>query len=166
MYFIKHSINWCKGEIFEGRMIFLFGIIFLIITFSFWKYGTTPSAKALIIPIFILSVLSIGTGLSMNFSNQKNIVSFEKAYNENARNFVKKEKERTEAFIKWYPFTRYVGAGLILTGLLLFLFTILPLWKSISLCLIVLAFAVLVIDYFSEERANQYHYQILNYYQQ
>ena len=43
---LKHSIEWCKGEIFEGKMILAFGILFLIITLCFWKFGLTVNAKA------------------------------------------------------------------------------------------------------------------------
>ncbi|MEJ7684337.1 MAG: hypothetical protein WKG06_42110 [Segetibacter sp.] len=143
-------------------MIFLFGVLCLSITFSLWKYGTTPSAKALIIPLLVVSIVSIGIGLS-RFSIQKDIVSYEKAYNENPVKFVVAEKERTESFIRLYPYTRYACAGVISIALIVFLSTLSPFWKSISLCIILSAFALLVIDYFSEERAAIYHREIVTH---
>lgn len=161
MDIMKHTINWCKGEIFEGRMILLFGILCLLITFSFWKFGTMPSAKAFIVPLSIVSLLLIGTGISMNFSNQKRITEYKAAYTANPQQHVKTEIQRTESFIKWYPAIRYIGTAILIIGLLIFLFTDSPLWKSISFCLMALAIAVFVIDYFSEERAVFYHQQLM-----
>lgn len=161
MDIIKHTINWCKGEIFEGRMILLFGILCLLITFSFWKFGAMPSGKAFIIPLLIVSLLLIGIGISMNFSNQKRMIEYKAAYTADPQQFVKNEIQRTDSFIRWYPAIRYIGATILIIGLLIFMFTVSPLWKSISLCLMVVAIAVFVIDYFSEERAVFYHQQLM-----
>ena len=42
MDFIQYIINWCKGEIFEGKMFALFGVIVLIIAGLYWKFGHFP----------------------------------------------------------------------------------------------------------------------------
>ena len=163
MNFLKHATNWCKGEFFEGSMILLFGVIFLIITFCFWKFGTTPNARLFIVPTLILSLFFIGTGIYSTVRNHLRIPAFEKAYQANPDDFVKKEKVRTEEFIQWYPGIRYGAGAVMIVFLLIFVFTNSHLWKSISLCTIVLAFSLLVIDFFSEERGVMYHNHINEY---
>ena len=38
MVFIDHTLEWCRGEIFEGRMYFLFGLaLFLFLDSANWK---------------------------------------------------------------------------------------------------------------------------------
>jgi len=161
MEFINHTIAWCKGEIFEGRMYFLFGLLVLIVALSYWKWGKTPYAKALIIPLLVVAIFSIAGGLTLNFNNQGRIVKFQQAYTENADEFVKNEKQRTEGFMKWYPYTLFGMAGLIVIGLLLFLFLKSPTWKSIGIGLVLLGFSVIFLDHFSEERATTYHQKIV-----
>lgn len=162
MNLIKHTLQWCKGEIFEGKMIFLFGILLLLITLSFWKFGFTINAKALVIPVLLLSILHIGTGVVMVYSNSTKQEKFVAQYKENPENFKQKEIKRTNGFVKYYPLTRYFSIGLILIGFLLFLLLYNPVWKSIGLCVMVVGFSVIVIDYFSEERAFTYQNALLH----
>jgi hypothetical protein len=68
----------------------------------------------MIIPLLVVAIFSIAGGLSLNFSNQNRIVKFQQAYEENAQEFVQSEKNRTEAFMKWYPAEPGPGDQLIL----------------------------------------------------
>lgn len=157
MDLLKHTIQWCKGEIFEGKMVVLFGILFLIISLCFWKFGTTANAKATIFPLLIVALLHIGTGISMFINNTNRQNEYTTAFNSNQENFIKSEIARTENFIKWYPALRYFSLGLIFVGFLLVALLTIPTWRSIGLCIMLLAFSLIIIDYFSEERAHHYH---------
>ena len=161
MEFVSHTLSWCKGEIFEGRMYFLFGLVILLIVLAFWKLGTSPYARGLIIPFAVVAVFSMAGGLILNFNNQSRIVKYQKAYNENPEQFIQKEKERTEGFIKWYGPTKIGMSFIILAGLLFFLILDSPHWKGIGLGLVLLGFSVIFLDHFSEERANIYYQAIL-----
>jgi ABC-type transport system involved in cytochrome c biogenesis permease subunit len=161
MEFINHTLTWCRGEIFEGRMYFLFGLVTLLIAFAFWKWGTSSYARGIIIPFTVVAVFSIAGGLTLNFNNQSRIIKYQNEYTENAEQFIQKEKERTEAFMKWYPYTLFGMAGLMIIGLVLFLFLDSANWKGIALGLILLGFSTIFLDHFSEERANIYHQKII-----
>ena len=161
MEFINHTLAWCRGEIFEGRMYFLFGLVVLLVVLAYWKYGTTPYAKSLIIPLAVVAVFSMAGGLILNFSNQSRIFKYQQEYTEYTDQFIQQEKERTEAFMKWYPYTLFGMAGLIIIGLSLFLFLDSASWKGIGLGLILLGFSIIFLDHFSEERANIYHQKII-----
>lgn len=159
--FIQHTIAWCKGEVFEGRMILLFGLAMLAVGVALWLNGTTPHAKALVIPALVVSLLSIPTGFNLSRKNARNIEVYQQAYAQNPDQFVQQEKQRTDSFIQWYPYTRWGMGAVTVVGLALLLSS--PTGKAIGLGLILLAFAVLVIDYFSEERAGTYHQHIVAY---
>ncbi|KAA3613736.1 MAG: hypothetical protein DWQ05_15775 [Calditrichaeota bacterium] len=164
MEFIEHSIRWCKGEIFEGRLLALFGLLVLIISILLGKMGSTPFSKAMFIPMVLVALFCLSTGLTMNFSNQKRIVQFQKEYKTDAQNFIASEKNRTDTFIKWYPYTMYILSAIIIAGILFFiLFGPSPMWRAIGLALILLGFSGLFLDHFSEERADVYHKHIEEY---
>ena len=78
MDFIQHTINWCSGEIFEGKLLALWGLAILIVTFFFWKTGTTPFAKAIVIPLLVVGLLTVASGASLVVNNNKRIVAFQK----------------------------------------------------------------------------------------
>ena len=145
----------------EGRMYFLFGLILLIISILYWKFGSTPYARGVIIPFAVVAIFSIAGGLTLNFNNQHRIVKYQQDYQANPQKFIESEKERTEGFIKWYTYTLFSMAGLIIIGLVLFLFLHSPNWKGVGLGLILFGFSVIYLDHFSEERAATYRQKIV-----
>lgn len=163
MDFIQHAINWCKGEIFEGRIILLFGLGLAVSAFLFWKMGDTPNAKAMIWPVGILGLLLLGSGIGMNLSNQKRIERFKVEYAENPQQFIKDEKERVEDFIAWYPKIRWTAVVVGIIGMLVFVFWATPLGRAIGITLLLFTISVFALDHFSEERGVEYHNHILEH---
>ena len=160
MDFIQYSIDWCKGEIFEGKMLALSGILILIVSGFYLKFGSTPFAKAMFIPLLLVGVFNLLGGSSLVFSNNKRIVEYQNSYKQDPAQFVHSEKKRTDAFIKWYPTTMWSMALLIVIGLGLFLLLPTPYGRSSGLALMLLGFSVLFLDHFSEERAAGYSKKI------
>lgn len=122
MEFIEHTISWCKGEMLEARIILILGLILLIGTFLFYKTGTTPFSKAIVLPLLLFSMLLIGSGFSMSSLNQKRIIESSYLYKSEKDQFINAEKKRVEEFKKWYPYTRIAMTIFILTGLLAYFF--------------------------------------------
>ena len=60
--------------------------------------GNTPNAKALLFPLLITGLMFSIMGGGMMYNNPKRIVEFQEAYEENAIEFIKSEKERTDEF--------------------------------------------------------------------
>ena len=160
MEFIEHTLNWIKGEIFEARIILIFGIITVICAFLFWKIGTTPSAKVMLFPLLAVGIMFTAIGGGMLNSNPKREVEFSHAYKTNPHEFIQSEKERVETFMSWYPITRYIMAGLAILGIVLFLFWATPIGRAIGISLILMGLATFVVDHFSEERADIYYQKI------
>ncbi len=161
MEFIEHTVAWCRGEIFEGRLLALFGAVVVAASLAFWRFGSTPSARAMFVPLLVVGALALAVGLSMSFNNQSRIGTYQSAYAENPAAFVQSERERTEAFIRWYPYTMYTFSVITILGLAVYLWRPTPLGRALGLATLVLGLAVLFLDHFSEERAAVYHSQIV-----
>jgi len=162
MDFIDYTLNWCKGEIFEGRMLALFGVIVLIIAMLYWAFGNTSFAKAMIIPFLVLGCFYTSGGLGVVYTNKQRIVSFEKQFNTDEAGFVEAEKERIEFYLRRYPAIMWGMAATILVGLCCFLLWSGPYGRAVGLALILFGFSTLFLDHFSEERAKNYHHVIVN----
>ena len=161
MDFIANSLQWCKGEIFEGRLYLLFGIAVCLLALIYWKSASTDFAKAIFMPFLLLGLLASGTGLSLIMSNEKRLIDYQQAFNANPSEFIASEKSRTEGFIKWYPYTMYGMSALMIAGIALFLFLPTAGGRAYGLAIILLGFSILFLDHFSEERAHRYHSQII-----
>jgi len=161
MNFIGHTVAWCTGEMFEGKMIVLFGITVIIISIVFWKTGTTPFAKAIVVPLLVVGFLSAVVGTGMVINNNKRIVEYKTAYEINPTDFIQSEKERTDNFIKWYPYTQYIMSVIMIGAIACYIFLGGAWGRAIGLALILFSFSVLFIDHFSEERAETYHQHII-----
>jgi hypothetical protein len=157
MEFIEHTVAWCRGEIFEGRVLALFGAVVVMAALVFWKFGSTPSARAMFIPLLAVGALALIVGLSMNFNNQARIPKYSAAYQQDATAFMESERKRTEDFIRWYPITMASFSVIALLGCAVYFFRPTPTGRAIGLATLLLSLAVLFLDHFSEERAATYH---------
>ncbi|MBQ0720816.1 MAG: hypothetical protein KBT88_10330 [Gammaproteobacteria bacterium] len=157
MDLITGSLQWCKGEIFEGRLYLLFGICVCILALIYWKTGSTAFAKAMFIPFLLVGLLACSTGLGLIFTNEKRTIDYQQAFASNPSEFISSEKARTEGFIKWYPYTMYGMSILIIAGMALFLLLPTASGRAYGLAIILLGFSILFLDHFSEERAHRYH---------
>ena len=62
MEFIKHTLNWFKGESFEGGMIILWGLLVIALAIYFWKFGHSSTIRIMIIPFFVVGLFWSGAG--------------------------------------------------------------------------------------------------------
>jgi hypothetical protein len=161
MNFIHHTLNWCRGEIFEGKIFALYGLVVVVISIIFWKTGKTTFTKTMFVPLLIVGLLCTIAGASLVINNNKRINDFQMAFEKDPGAFVKSEKERTDNFIKWYPYTHYIMAAITIIGLGSFILWGSAWGRAIGLGLILLAFSILFLDHFSEERADIYHKKIV-----
>ena len=157
MELIEHTVAWCRGEIFEGRLLALFGTSVVIIALCFSRFGTTPSARAMFVPLLMVGAVAMLVGLSMNFNNQARIPKYTAAYETNPTAFIQSERERTDDFIRWYPITMASFSLIALFGCAIYFFRPTPIGRAIGLATLLMSLAVLFLDHFSEERAAAYH---------
>lgn len=160
MDFYKHTENWFQGELFEGSIILISGIAVLALSFLTWKIGTTPNAKSFAWVLLLVGLLF--TGISFGFqANKKRMVAFEKQYKENPTTFIQNEKERVEGFQWMYKMSAVISGICFALTFIAFMFSENRIFLSIALGLLFIGGSLIIIDYFSKERAAIYYQQIL-----
>lgn len=161
MDFIQHTLNWVKGEIFEALIFGSFGLIVIILSVLFWKFGGTPNSKALIIPFAIVGVFYFIIALTGIFNNNKRKDYYVELYNKDKSTFVLSEKQRVEEFQYLYKMTIAIASICFVLAMAFFIFSKNNYLQSIALALILFGFTGLIIDYFSKERADIYYKLII-----
>lgn len=160
MEFIQHSINWAKGETTEAIITGIAGLLIVISALLFWKFGNTPYAKALIIPLLIVGIIPFVSGISGVINNQKRIEVYQQAWQENPQQFIQDEKARVEGFDQIFKYTYPMAIILTIGGAILFFLLGSPAWKAISLAMMTMGLMTYFIDHFAAERADIYYKQI------
>lgn len=163
MDFFTHTTAWVKGEILEALLITAFGLVTLAGGFLFWKLGSVPAAKALLLPLIVTGLIYSAIGISMYISNQKRLTEYEQNYKLDSLSFIKAEKQRVENFQYMYVISKVVATVFFAVTLLLFWFTKNPGLHALGIGLTLFALTGLVVDYFSQERAEIYYQAILKF---
>ncbi|GAA5219975.1 hypothetical protein [Membranihabitans marinus] len=163
MNFLEYSLHWVKGEILEGWIILISGLITLFCSFCLWYFGTTANAKSLILPMIVVGTLFLAMASSMVYSNNKRLPAMQQSYQENPMQFAQNEKKRVEDFQILYPISLAVSTVCFILTLIFFWFTNNQTLYAVGIPLSIFGIALIVIDYFSKERASIYYEQILNY---
>lgn len=159
MTFIDHSVLWVKGEAFEGTLVAIAGVAFILMGIAFWKLGNTAGAKAIVIPIIACGTLFFAAGVYsyVTNSNEHRIQSFQASYAENPTGFVQAEKQRVEGFKSLYQGTLWMALVFFLLAVASHWFTSNLNLRALGMVLALIGSAGLVIDYFSKERADTYY---------
>ena len=161
MNIIEHSIAWAKGEQFEGMCIAIAGVLSLFLAGILWKYGTTVNAKSMVIPTMVFGILFALMGSYMVYSNGQRQTEFQQAYETNNEQFTFEEKKRVEDFQFMYPTSLAISAICFLITLIAFIWSKNPTFHAIGIVLSVFGLSLIIIDYFSKERASIYYERIL-----
>ena len=163
MDFFQNTGNWLKGELFESKLIMLFGFATMLLGVLFWKTGNTANSRALLLPLLITGIIYAMIGGNMLYSNQKRFETMQQNYLKNKTEFIQKEKLRVESFQYQYKISKTVATLFFLITILIFWFTKNPTWQGAGIGLSLFGLAGLVVDYFSEERASIYYHKILEF---
>lgn len=161
MNIIEHSIAWAKGEQFEGMCIAVGGILSIVLAILLWKFGTTINAKSLVIPTLVFGLLLTLMGGFMIYSNGQRQHDFQQSYEKNSIEFTQQEKMRVEDFQFMYPTSLAISVVCFLTTLIAFVWSNNPNFQAIGIVLSVFGLSLIIIDFFSKERAAIYYEQIL-----
>lgn len=166
MEIIQHTVTWIKGELFESKMIIVFGITTIILGILFSKIGTTPNAKSLFYPFLLIGTIYAAIGGNMLYSNTKRMNEMPSLSEQNKTEFAQKEKQRVESFQYQYKISKAVATIFFLATIFIFWFTKNSTWQGIGIGLTLFGLVGLIVDYFSEERAGIYYQEILKILQQ
>jgi len=161
MDIIKAETEWAKAEIVSAIIFMLFGICYILGSFGFWKFGNTPLAQSLVIPILIAGVLLLSAGISFYASNKSKIKNFESDFKSNPSELINSEITRTASTIKTYESVALkVFPVIIVVSALVFWFVPNPTIRAICLAIIAFLFVLVLLDSQALKRIKKYHQQL------
>lgn len=160
MELIDYTNKWLTGEIHEDLAMVIAGVVLLVLALLSWRFGSSESARALIIPLTVAAVLLIGLGGSLAYNNHVRKAQYAQQYQESPEKFLESEKARVADFMKIYPQTIIVATVMMVIAVCLFAFCTRPWLRATALVLILVALAALTIDYFSKERGVIYQQEL------
>jgi len=160
MELIDYTNKWLTGEIMEDFSMVAGGVICLLLALVAWRFGTSESARAIILPLTVVAVIFIGGGTALAYNNHQRQKQFMEQYQESPQKFLKSEKARVDDFMKIYPQTIIVSAVMMAVAICIFAFCTTPWLRASALALILVALAALTIDYFSKERGVIYQQEL------
>ena len=62
MELIDYTNNWVTGEILEDFAMIVGGVACLVLALGAWRWGTSESTRAIILPLTVVSVILIALG--------------------------------------------------------------------------------------------------------
>ena len=160
MELIDYTNKWVTGEIMEDFAMVAGGVICLLLALAAWRWGTSESARAIILPLTVVAVILIALGGSLAYSNHTRQKQFAEQYQESPQKFLESEKARVADFMKIYPQTIIVSAVMMVIAVSVFAFCDKPWLRASALALILVALAALTIDFFSKERGVIYQQEL------
>ena len=156
MELIQHTQNWVKGELLGSISMGVMGFLIVAAGLLLWRYGTTPYAKAMIIPLLIVGMIPFVMGIAGSYTNSTRMTGYEQQWQADKSSFVASEKERVEGFDNIFKFTYPMAAIFTIGGAILFFVFSSATLKSICLAVMILGMQVYVLDYFAAQRAETY----------
>ena len=160
MELIDYTNKWVTGEIMEDFAMVAGGVICLLLALVAWRFGTSESARAIILPLTVVAVIFIGGGAALAYNNHQRSKQFVEQYQESPQKFLESEKARVADFMKIYPQTIIVSAVMMVIAVCVFAFCDKPWLRASALALILVALAALTIDFFSNERGVIYQQEL------
>ena len=160
MELIDYTNKWLAGEIMEDLAMVVGGVVLLVLAIVAWRFGTSESARAIVLPLTVAAVLFIGLGGTLAYNNHQREKQYVEQYQESPQQFLENEKARVADFMKIYPQTIIAAAVMMAVGICVFAFCAKPWLRASSLVLILVALAALTIDYFSKERGVTYQQEL------
>ena len=160
MELIDYTNKWASGEILEDLAMVAGGVICLLLVLAAWRWGTSESARAIILPLTVVAIIFIGGGAALAYNNHQRSKQFVEQYQESTEKFLESEKARVADFMKIYPQTIIVSAVMMVIAVCVFAFCDKPWLRASALALILVALAALTIDFFSKERGVIYQQEL------
>ena len=82
MELIDYTNKWLAGEIFEDLAMVVGGVVLLVLAIVAWRFGTSESARAIVLPLTVAAVLFIGLGGTLAYNNHQREKQYVEQYQE------------------------------------------------------------------------------------
>jgi hypothetical protein len=155
MSFIPYTKEWVKGEILQGKVMVVAGLLLVLCLFFIFKNENTV-LKGMFMPIALLMVLNLGYGSFVLYSRPKHLEVISKLYQQNRQEAIQKELIKAQADNKNYTTIKPIWAIFIVTSTIIFFFIKNEYYKGLTLGLIFLFVSFLLIDTLLHHRLKPY----------
>jgi ABC-2 type transport system permease protein len=159
---VKLSTDWAKAEVFSGKIVWLFSLIYIVAAIGFLYLGRTAMAKAFVWPFLVAGFFLIAVGAGLFFTNKSRVARFEKEYHQNPGAFVQQETQRTAESQKQLTLVfRILPAIIIIAALIILGLPGSQIWRAIGITVIATAAFLMIVDSNTDSRNATYHSQLL-----
>jgi len=158
---VKLSTDWAKAEVFSGKIVWLFSLIYIVTAIGFLYLGKTAMAKAFVWPFLAAGIFLITVGAGLFFANKPRIAQFEKEYHQNPEAFVQQEIQRTAESQKQLTLVfRILPVIIIIAAILILGLPESQNWRAIGITIIATAAFLMIVDSNTDSRNTIYHSQL------
>jgi len=162
MDIIKLSTDWARAEVFSAKIVWLFSVVELLTAIGFWYWGRTTMAKAFIWPLLVMALFLISVGAGLYAANHPRIAQFESDYHHEQKAFLEAEIQRTSNSQRGLALVFRILPAIVIVAAIVIMLAPAPIWRAITVSLILTAAFLMVVDSNTEARNDAYHSQLLS----
>jgi len=158
---IEYTTNWVNGEVKQGWIMLVIGILLAIVAFTFWK-NSDILLRGTLIPISLATLICVGYGSNLIWGRPAKLASLKTEYGNDSAQTIQQEQARLIKEGGTYKITIMIWIALLIGSILAYLFVGNEFYKGIGVGLMIFSFTALMTDIFLSKRAGTYLEQISN----
>jgi len=158
---LEYTNNWVKGEVTQGWIMLVAGILFAIASYYIWK-ADTSMVRGMLIPLVLVTLICLGYGSNLVWGRPAKAKALTTAYQQNASATIQEETARLEKETATYSMTIKGWVVTIVIGLLLYFFMSAGYYKGLGIGILLFGAIALLTDIFLSKRVAVYLEQIQN----
>ena len=155
MNLIDYTTTWVKGEILQGKIMIIIGVILLIAMIAIFK-GENTILRGTLIPLCLVLLALFGYGGFQVTSRPSHIVKVSEIYDKTPDVAIEQEYSKAQKDDKTYRTLKVIWVILIAVVALLYLLFSTNYLKGLSIGLIILFLTTLIIDSTLHQRLSIY----------
>lgn len=145
MNMLDYTNAWVKGEVFQGKIMLVIGVILLIAAIAIFRSDNTL-LRGTLIPLGLMLLIFFGYGGLQTFSRPAHINKVTEVYNENPDKAIEQEVVKAKKDNKLYRNLKMVWVILIALAAILYIFVSTDYFKGLSIGLVALFLTTLTVD--------------------
>ncbi len=155
MELIQYTSEWVKGEVNQGKIMLILGVVLLIVIVFIFK-NNNEILRGMLIPFGLILLIFLGYGGFQTFSRPNHLTKVTKSYKENTINTIQKEYEYAEKGDKSYTQLKPIWAILIVVSVALYFILSKDYFKGLAMGLMLLFLTTLILDSIMHNRLKTY----------
>jgi len=152
---IAHTNTWAQGDIAQGKLMLIVGVIVLLASILAWRNGG-EMLRGMLIPCGVIVLISTGYGGLMQVTRPAHATAFAQRYQQDPEVAKAVEIARVENDCTNYRMMNFIWSTICIAGITLIFLAGSDTWKGVALGLILLSSVGFVADNFLHHRAEVY----------